>query len=107
VTETESSNWRELNNLVESLEGVCRRHRPRGCELLLFTDNTTADIPLSASSEVLSGKPVGNHQHKSNGSVSVVGLSGSVQKETKVNVYSGDPPNLFPAVYIWCSLPGW
>jgi hypothetical protein len=43
VTETESSNWRELNNLVEALEGACRRHQLSGCELFLFTDNSTAE----------------------------------------------------------------
>jgi hypothetical protein len=42
VTEQASSNWRELNNLVEALEGTCKEHDLRWCEILLFTDNMTA-----------------------------------------------------------------
>jgi hypothetical protein len=42
VTESESSNWQELNNLVEALEGACQKHQLAGCELMLFTDNSTA-----------------------------------------------------------------
>jgi ribonuclease HI len=43
VTEQASSNWRELNNLVEALERACKVHELRGCEILLFTDNMTAE----------------------------------------------------------------
>jgi hypothetical protein len=39
VTESEPSNWQELNNLVEALEGACQKHQLAGCELMLFTDN--------------------------------------------------------------------
>lgn len=43
VTEQASSNWRELNNLVEALEGVVARHKLRGHEIFIFTDNSTAE----------------------------------------------------------------
>jgi hypothetical protein len=43
VTEQASTNWRKLNNLVEALEGACKEHDLRGCEILLFADNTTAE----------------------------------------------------------------
>jgi hypothetical protein len=43
VTELESSNWRELNNLVKALEGACQKHQLAGCQLMLFTDNSTAE----------------------------------------------------------------
>jgi hypothetical protein len=39
----ESSNWRELNNLVEFAEGKVRTKDLEGCELFIFTDNTTAE----------------------------------------------------------------
>jgi hypothetical protein len=39
----ESSNWRELNNLVEFAEGKVRSKELEGCELFIFTDNTTAE----------------------------------------------------------------
>jgi hypothetical protein len=39
----ESSNWRELNNLVEFAEGKVRDKELEGCELFIFTDNTTAE----------------------------------------------------------------
>jgi hypothetical protein len=39
----ESSNWRELNNLVEFAEGKVRDKDLEGCELFIFTDNTTAE----------------------------------------------------------------
>jgi hypothetical protein len=42
VTESEPSNWRELNNLVEALEGACQKHQLARCELMLFTDNSAA-----------------------------------------------------------------
>jgi hypothetical protein len=43
VTETKSSNWRELNNLVETLEQVVVTHKLQGSEIFIFTDNTTAE----------------------------------------------------------------
>jgi hypothetical protein len=43
ISETMSSNWRELANLVESLEAEVREHGLRDCEIFLFTDNTTAE----------------------------------------------------------------
>jgi hypothetical protein len=38
-----SSNWRELTNLVESLELEACESRLQGCEVFVFTDNTTAE----------------------------------------------------------------
>ena len=38
-----SSNWRELNNLVESLEKLCLEHQLGGSEIFIFTDNSTAE----------------------------------------------------------------
>jgi hypothetical protein len=43
VSETISSNWRELANLVESLEVEVRERGLTDCEIFLFTDNTTAE----------------------------------------------------------------
>jgi hypothetical protein len=43
VTEVESSNWREANNLVEHLERIVKKHNLRGVEIFLFKDNTTAE----------------------------------------------------------------
>jgi hypothetical protein len=43
VTETKSSNWRELNNLVETLERVVKEYNLEGSEIFIFTDNTTAE----------------------------------------------------------------
>jgi hypothetical protein len=43
VTETKSSNWRELNNSVEALERVVKTHDLEGSEIFIFTDNTTAE----------------------------------------------------------------
>ena len=37
----ESSNWRELKNLVDSLEGWMHEHSLQGSHMFLFTDNTT------------------------------------------------------------------
>jgi hypothetical protein len=42
TTETKSSNWRELNNLVEALERVVKKYNLEGAEIFIFTDNTTA-----------------------------------------------------------------
>jgi hypothetical protein len=39
----ESSNWRELNNLVEFAEGKVQSKDLAGCEFFIFTDNTTAE----------------------------------------------------------------
>jgi hypothetical protein len=41
--ETNSSNWRELNNLVEALERTFSSHDLGGCEFFMFTDNSTAE----------------------------------------------------------------
>jgi hypothetical protein len=41
--EGKSSNWRELTNLVETLEGEASEGRLRGCEVFVFTDNSTAE----------------------------------------------------------------
>jgi hypothetical protein len=43
ISEAESSNWRELANLVESLEAEVRDRGLTDCEIFLFTDNTTAE----------------------------------------------------------------
>jgi hypothetical protein len=43
VTETKSSNWRELNNLVEALERSVNTHDMRGSEFFIFIDNSTAE----------------------------------------------------------------
>ena len=43
ISETMSSNWRELANLVESLEVEVRDRGLSDTEIFLFTDNTTAE----------------------------------------------------------------
>jgi hypothetical protein len=43
VTEEKSSNWRELNNLVEFLEHSVEENGLSGCEIFIFTDNSTAE----------------------------------------------------------------
>jgi hypothetical protein len=43
VTETKSSNWRELNNLVEALEGVVKQYDLDGSKIFISTDKTTAE----------------------------------------------------------------
>jgi hypothetical protein len=43
VTEERSSNWRELDNLVEALERIVVEHDLRGSEIFIFTDNSTAE----------------------------------------------------------------
>jgi hypothetical protein len=43
VSEGESSNWRELNNLVQALKNILKRYGLRGCKLFIFTDSTTAE----------------------------------------------------------------
>jgi hypothetical protein len=42
VTEERSSNWRELNNLVEALERVVVEHNMRGSDIFIFMDISTA-----------------------------------------------------------------
>jgi hypothetical protein len=41
--EFESSNLRELKNLVDTLEEMSKRGELTGCEIFLFTDNSTAE----------------------------------------------------------------
>jgi hypothetical protein len=36
-------NWRDLNNLVHVIKMIVARHDLRGCEFLIFTDNTMAE----------------------------------------------------------------
>jgi hypothetical protein len=43
ISDTMSSNWRELANLVESLEVEVQERGLSDCEIFLFTDNTTAE----------------------------------------------------------------
>ena len=43
VSEEESSNWKELANLVESLEGKEADGSLTGSEVFMFTDNSTAE----------------------------------------------------------------
>jgi hypothetical protein len=43
VTEEKTSNWRELNNLVEALERLVVEHDMQGLEIFIFTDNSTAE----------------------------------------------------------------
>jgi hypothetical protein len=38
-----SSNWRELNNLVLALERLLQENKLRGSEIFVFTDNSTAE----------------------------------------------------------------
>jgi hypothetical protein len=50
-----SSNWRELTNLVETLEGEAKEGRLQGCEVFVFTDNSTAEAAFfkGTSSSIL------------------------------------------------------
>jgi hypothetical protein len=43
ISETMSSNWWELANLLDSLEVEVRERDLKDCEIFLFTDNTTAE----------------------------------------------------------------
>jgi hypothetical protein len=43
VTEKRSSNWRELNNLVEAVDRIVNENDMRGSEIFIFTDNSTAE----------------------------------------------------------------
>ena len=47
VSEKRSSNWRELDNLVETMEGFAFDNQLAGCEVFLFTDNSTAEHAFS------------------------------------------------------------
>jgi hypothetical protein len=50
-----SSNWRELTNLVETLELEAMEGRLHGCEIFMFTDNSTAEAAFfkGTSSSIL------------------------------------------------------
>ncbi len=41
--EEESSNYKELKNLVDAIGEEARAGRLRDCELFMFTDNSTAE----------------------------------------------------------------
>jgi hypothetical protein len=43
ISETMSSNWRDLANLVESIKTEVRDRGLTDCEIFIFTDNTTAE----------------------------------------------------------------
>ena len=43
ITEEESSNWRELSNLVLTLKRLAFEQKLQDCELFIFTDNSTAE----------------------------------------------------------------
>jgi hypothetical protein len=43
VSESKSSNWPELNNLVQALKNILKKYKLKGCEIFIFTDNTTAE----------------------------------------------------------------
>ena len=43
AAEEESSNWREFTNVVEFLELKGREGKLTGCELFMFTDNSTTE----------------------------------------------------------------
>ena len=43
VTEEESSNWRELGNLVDFVTDAVKTRQLKGFELFIFTDNSTAE----------------------------------------------------------------
>ena len=43
ITESSSSNWRELKNLVVFITRAVHRHDLAGSELFIFTDNSTAE----------------------------------------------------------------
>jgi hypothetical protein len=51
-----SSNWRELNNLVLALERLLKENKLRGSEIFVFTDNATAESAFwkgTSASEML------------------------------------------------------
>jgi hypothetical protein len=43
ASESTSSNWKELSNLVDSLDEILTNNDLRGCEMFMFTDNSTAE----------------------------------------------------------------
>jgi hypothetical protein len=43
IVESSSSNWRELANLVGALQDLAEAGELEGCELFMFTDNSTAE----------------------------------------------------------------
>jgi len=43
IAQESSSNYRELRNLVEAVEHAGKLNLLKGCQLMLFTDNTTAE----------------------------------------------------------------
>jgi hypothetical protein len=49
------SNWRELSNLVDTLEGEAKEGRLQGCEEVVFTDNSIAEAAFfkGTSSSIL------------------------------------------------------
>lgn len=58
IVKEQSSNYRELLNLVEYIEEVYRKGLLDGCELFMFTDNSTAEAAYfkgTSSSELLFG----------------------------------------------------
>jgi hypothetical protein len=55
-TEKKSSNWRELNNLVEAIVRMVVEHELWGSEIFIFTNNSTAEAAFwkgTSKSEVL------------------------------------------------------
>jgi hypothetical protein len=44
AVEDKSSNWQEFTNLVEFLEDAILRHKLRGSEIFIFTDNSTQNV---------------------------------------------------------------
>ena len=43
ISEEESSNWRELSNLVSAMKRLARETKLNDCEIFIFTDNSTAE----------------------------------------------------------------
>ena len=43
IESKQSSNWRELKNLVDSLETWVKSHQLKGSQIFVFTDNSTAE----------------------------------------------------------------
>lgn len=43
VTEEQSSNWRELDNLVEALERIVVEQELQGSKIFIFADNSTVE----------------------------------------------------------------
>ena len=49
--EKESSNYKELQNLVDTVKAEARAGRLQGCEFFLFTDNSTTSRTMSNPTE--------------------------------------------------------